>query len=75
MTMKPPYTRLDAQKETPDILGNYHNFVMASDFVGFEKFLDTYNTITKEERAELLTLFRLDVEKSVRRNWRGPRSN
>jgi hypothetical protein len=35
-------TRREAQKLTPEILGHYHDLLMANDFDGFDKLLEIY---------------------------------
>ena len=74
MTMKPPYTRREIPKMQPDILGHYHDFVVTNDLSGYEKLLDEYETITEEERRELIANFKRDAELVLQRHWRLPRS-
>jgi hypothetical protein len=68
------YARRDVQKAKPDILGRYHDLVVANDLAGYEKLLDQYPQIAAEERAELIADFKLVAETVLRRRWLRPKS-
>jgi len=72
MTMNPPHTRRKAQALTPQILGQYHDLVMANDIAGLEKLMAA-NNVAEEDKEELRKEFRLYAERILRRKWRGPR--
>lgn len=73
MSTRPPYTRRDVKKMQPDILGRYHDLVMAYDIPGYEKLLDEYPHISADERTELINDFKHDGEMILRRRWRSPK--
>jgi hypothetical protein len=75
MSTRPPYTRREAKKMQPDILGRYHDLVMAYDVAGYERLLDGYPHITAEERTELVEDFKLVGELILKRRWRAPKSH
>ena len=70
MTIKAPYTRRDIPKKQPDILGRYHDLLMANDPEGYAKLLDEYQPhISPEEKKELMAEFKLGAELLLRRRW------
>lgn len=62
-------TRRDAQRLSPEILGHYHDLLMANDFEGFDMLLETYK-IPEDQREEQRKEFRLYAERILRRRWR-----
>jgi hypothetical protein len=74
MSERPPYSRRDAKKMQPDILGRYHDLVMANDLPGYEKLLDQYPQITADERAGLIADFKHACELVLRKRWMRPKS-
>jgi hypothetical protein len=66
----PPQTRREAQKLTPEILGHYHDLLMANDFEGFEMLLEIYK-VPEELRDEQRQEFKHYAERILRRKWRG----
>jgi hypothetical protein len=67
--MTPKQTRREAQKLTPEILGQYHTLVMNADFEGFDKLLDQY-AIEDDKKQELKDEFRRYAERALRAKWR-----
>jgi hypothetical protein len=65
------YTRRDAKRLSPEILGQYHALVMKGDVPSFEKLLDQYAPeLPTETHKELVGEFtRLSVI-ALRKNWR-----
>jgi hypothetical protein len=72
MTDKPSHTRRDVQVLTPEILGHYHDLLIANDLDGFEKLLAIYR-VPQELRGELCDEFTHYAERILRRKWRGRR--
>jgi hypothetical protein len=69
----PPYTRREVQALAPDLLGQYHDLLMANDLSGLEDLLEA-NGVAEELRQELRREFTLYAEKILRMRWRGPKS-
>jgi hypothetical protein len=69
---KPEPTRRDVQRLSPEILGHYHDLLMANDLETFDKLLEIYR-VPEELREELRRDFTRYAEKILRRRWRGPR--
>lgn len=69
---KPAQTRREAQRLTPEILGQYHDLLMTNDVKGLEKLLDVYH-VAEEPREALRREFTLYAEKLLRRRWRVPK--
>lgn len=63
-------TRREAQRLTPEILGHYHDMLMANDLEGFNKLLEVYR-VPEEAREELRQDFTRYAEEILRRKWRG----
>jgi hypothetical protein len=58
----------------PDILGRYHDLLIANDPAGYEKLLDEYQPhISAEEKSELMEQFKLGAGLLLRRRWHLPR--
>jgi hypothetical protein len=72
MTDKPPQTRREVQALAPEILGHYHDMLMANDLDGFEKLLAIYR-VPQDLREELCDEFTRYAERILRRRWRGRR--
>ncbi len=70
---EPVYTRREAQRLTPAILGQYHALVMNNDFEGFEKLLAQYPQIPEEAKEELRDDFKRYAAKALIWKWRNPR--
>jgi hypothetical protein len=70
MTKNPPNTRREVQALAPEILGHYHDMLMANDFEGFKKLLEIY-CVPQESREELCREFTHCAEKILRQKWRG----
>jgi hypothetical protein len=70
--IKPPYTRREAQKLTPEILGQYHALVMDNNFDGFDRLLAQYN-IPEETKQELRDDFKHYAAKALTWRWRTPK--
>jgi hypothetical protein len=64
-----PHTRREAQKLKPEILGHYHDLLMANDLDGFEKLLAIYR-VPEELREEQIREFTHYAERILRRKWR-----
>jgi hypothetical protein len=67
-----PYTRRQVRALTPEILGHYHDLVMANDFEGFKMLLEIYR-VPEELQEELCHDFKHYAEMILRRRWRGLR--
>lgn len=67
---RPRYTRRDIQRLSPEILGHYHDLLMANDVESFDKLLAIYH-VPEEERDELRKEFTHYGERILRRHWRG----
>lgn len=65
-------TRREKQKLAPEILGHYHDLLMANDFEGFDMLLEIYK-VPEELRDEQRQEFRHYAEKILQRKWRGRR--
>jgi hypothetical protein len=63
------HTRREIEALTPDILGRYHDLVIANDVDGFERILEIYR-VPDEQREELRREFRLYAARILRRRWR-----
>jgi|HubBroStandDraft_5_1064220.scaffolds.fasta_scaffold568480_1 hypothetical protein len=63
-------TRREAQRLTPEILGHYHDMLMANDLESFKKLLDVYR-VPEEAREELQKDFTRYAEEILRRKWHG----
>jgi hypothetical protein len=63
-------TRREAQQLTSEILGQYHDLLMANDLDGFDKLMETY-CVPDELRKELREEFMQYAERILRRKWRG----
>jgi hypothetical protein len=70
MTDKPPHTRREVQALAPEILGHYHDLLMANDLDGFEKLLEIYR-VPEELREKQIREFTHYAERILRRRWRG----
>ena len=68
----PPHTRREAQRLTPEILGQYHDLLITNDLAGFERLLGKYN-VAEEIREEHRQEFMHYAERILRRKWRDPR--
>lgn len=66
------YTRRQVRGLTPEILGHYHDLVMANDFEGFKMLLEIYR-VPEELREELCREFTRCAETILRRRWHGRR--
>jgi hypothetical protein len=64
------HTRREAQKLTPEILGHYHDMLMANDLESFDKLMEVYR-VPEELREELRVEFTQYAERILRRKWRG----
>jgi hypothetical protein len=67
---QPQLTRRDVQRLSPEILGHYHDLLMANDVDSFDKLLAIYR-VPEEERDELRKEFTRYAERILRRRWRG----
>jgi len=70
MNDKPSHTRREVRALTPEILGHYHDLLMANDLDGFEKLLEIYR-VPKELREELCRDFKHYAERILQQKWRG----
>jgi hypothetical protein len=70
--IEPILTRREKRKLTPEILGHYHDLLMANDFEEFDMLLEIYR-VPEEQREEQRREFRLYAERILRRRWRGQR--
>jgi hypothetical protein len=67
---EPVHTRREAQRLTPEILGHYHDLLMAYDLDGFNKLMEIYR-VPEEAREELRKDFKRYGGEILRRQWRG----
>lgn len=67
-----PYTRRQVRVLTPEILGYYHDLVMANDLEGFKMLLEIYR-VPEELREDLCNEFTRYAEEILRQRWRGQR--
>jgi hypothetical protein len=67
---EPVHTRREAQRLTPEILGHYHDMLMANDVESFDKLMEVYR-VPEEAREELRKDFTRYAEEILRRKWRG----
>jgi hypothetical protein len=67
---EPVHTRREAQRLTPEILGHYHDMLMANDSESFNKLMEVY-CVPEEARAELRQDFTRYAEEILRRKWHG----
>jgi hypothetical protein len=65
----PPRTRREAHMLTPEILGHYHDLLMANDFDGFDMLLEIYK-VPQELREEQRQEFKRYAERILQRRWR-----
>jgi hypothetical protein len=65
-------TRREIAALMPDILGRYHDLVIANDLDGFERLLEIYN-VPGEQREELRREFTLYAARILRRRWHDSR--
>lgn len=70
MSDQTTHTRRDVKRLSPEILGHYHDLVMANDFEGFDMLLEIYK-VPEDQREELRRDFRLYAERILQRRWRG----
>lgn len=71
---EPAYTRREAQKLTPEILGQYHALVMENNFEGFNKLLEQYGAhIPEGMKEELRDEFRHYAARALVWKWQTPR--
>jgi hypothetical protein len=70
MTEKPQHTRRQVQALSPEILGHYHDLLMANDLDGFKMLLTIYR-VPQDLHEELVGEFMHYAEKILRRKWRG----
>jgi hypothetical protein len=68
--IEPLLTRREKQKLTPEILGHYHDLLVANDIEGFDMLLEIYK-VPEEQRDEQRQEFRLYAERILQRRWRG----
>jgi hypothetical protein len=71
MTKNPPNTRREAQRLTPEIIGQYHDLLMTNDLAGFDRLLEEYNVaeeIRAEHRREFMLYARADFAAEVARS-------
>jgi hypothetical protein len=61
-------TRRDVQRLSPEILGHYHDLLMAYDVDGFDKMLEMYE-VPEEEREEHRREFKHYAERILRQRW------
>jgi len=66
------HTRREIEALIPDILGRYHDLLMANDLEGFKRLLEIYG-VPHEQREELTREFTLYAERILRRRWRDSR--
>lgn len=72
--IKSPYRRRDISEKGPDILGRYHDLLIANNLPGYEELLDEYQThISTEERKILIDDFKLGAEIVLQRRWHLPK--
>ena len=64
------YTRREIEALTPELLGKYHDLLMAGDPAGFEELMEA-NDIAMGLREELRREFMLYAARILRRKWRG----
>lgn len=70
----PVYTRREAQKLTPEILGQYRALVMKNNFEGFDQLLDKYGKhIPEEIKEELRDEFKHYAARALSWKWRNSR--
>lgn len=67
---EPVQTRREAQRLTPEILGHYHDMLMANDLESFDKLMEVYR-VPEELREELRGEFTRYAARILRRRWRG----
>jgi hypothetical protein len=63
-------TRREIKALTPELLGHYHDLLMANDPEGFEKLLGI-NHVAEEVKEELRSEFKHYAERILRRHWLG----
>jgi hypothetical protein len=66
------YTRREIEALMPDILGRYHDLLVANDVEGFDRLLEIYG-VPDEQREEQRREFTLYAERILRRRWRDSR--
>ncbi len=67
---EPVNTRREAQRLAPEILGHYHDMLMANDLESFDELMEVYR-VPEEAREELRKDFTRYAEEILRRKWRG----
>jgi hypothetical protein len=74
MSTKPErkeYTRREAQRLTPEIMGCYHDLVMAGNLSEFERLLDLYQPGMDDKlREQMIEEFKHYAARIVRHRWR-----
>jgi hypothetical protein len=63
-------TRREAAKLAPEILGQYHDLLVANDLEGFDMLLEIYK-VPQDQREDQRREFMHYAERILRRKWRG----